>query len=212
MSLGRTDGTGWFPRRTQLLNPGTVSAGAAGPAGLRRGMQPSHTIASIMITAILSALAPGCGSSDTYSRAPAGNSAANAPAVGAASSADAEAGFAGVWQGTTASGCAAFGQLPSRCNAQQNVTITLLEGPDAKYTGRYTCAYGNMDCYHANTTGKVMDVSNAGRRMTIRVLMPDATSCIFTGIDVNQSINGGYSCYQGGGLIEQGSWQARRSY
>jgi hypothetical protein len=37
-------------------------------------------------------------------------------------------------------------------------------------------------------------------------------SCIFSGRNVEQNINGGYTCYQGGSPIEQGSWRARRSY
>ena len=126
--------------------------------------------------------------------------------------ADTESDFAGVWQGTTLATCAAFAHIPSRCNAEQIVTITLLQGPDAKLSGRYTCAYGNTDCYQENDTGKVIDVNITGKRMSVRVLMPDATSCIYTGINVNQTVNGGYTCYQGGGLIEEGSWQARRSY
>jgi hypothetical protein len=69
-----------------------------------------------------------------------------------------------------------------------------------------------MDCYHANETGKVIGVSLTGARINIRIIMPDATSCIFTGRNVNQTIDGGYTCYQGGSLIEQGSWRARRSY
>lgn len=179
-----------------------------------RNSQPFSRIAAIMLSASLSALTFGCasGSAETYSSVPADRSAAPASGERAASSADAESGFAGVWQGTTLASCAAFAYLPSRCNAEQNVTITLLQSPDGKFTGRYTCAYGNMDCYHANETGKVIEVSNAGARMSVRVIMPDATSCIFTGINVNQTINGGYSCYQGGGLIEQGSWRAHRSY
>jgi hypothetical protein len=170
--------------------------------------------AAIGLSALVAALIFGCasGGSDTYSTVASGQPAANASSAPATSGAQAESGFSGVWQGTTLASCAAFAYLPSRCNAQQKVTITLLQAPDGKLTGRYTCAYGNMDCYHANYTGKVIDVSNAGARMTIRVLMPDATSCVFSGIDVNQSVNGGYDCYQGGGLIEQGSWQARRSY
>jgi hypothetical protein len=175
--------------------------------------QPFRTIRSIILYAALSALTLGCssGSSETYS-APAYSSAANAPAAQIASSADTEAGVAGVWQGTSLASCAAFSHLPTRCNAEQKVTITLLQGPDAKFTGRYTCAYGNMDCYDENTTGKVIDVTLAGARMSIRVIMPDGTSCIYTGINMNQTINGGYTCYQGGGLIEQGSWQSHRSY
>jgi hypothetical protein len=175
--------------------------------------QQWRAIAAIALWATLSAMILGCAypSSETYSSAPAETSAGSAPAAPAASS-SAESDFAGVWQGTTLASCAAFAHLPSRCDAEQKVTITLLQGANGKFSGSYTCAYGNMDCYHENTTGKVIDVTTARARMTIRVIMPDATSCIYTGLDVNQTVNGGYTCYQGGGLIEEGSWQARRSY
>ncbi len=176
--------------------------------------QPLSRIAGIMFSALLAALTFGCasGSSGTYSGVPTDHPAATSPDGQSASAAAAESDFAGVWQGTTLASCAAFAHLPSRCNAQQIVTITLLQGRDRKFSGRYTCAYGNMDCYDENDTGKVIDVGIAGKRLNVRVLMPDATSCIYSGINVNQTINGGYTCYQGGGLIEQGSWQARRSY
>jgi hypothetical protein len=179
-----------------------------------RTSQPFSRTAGFILSALLSALTFGCasGGSEAYSGAPAERSAASAPGAQSVSSADAESGFAGVWQGTTLASCAAFAYLPSRCDAEQLVTITLLQGKDGKLTGGYKCAYGNMDCYHANETGKVIDVTIARARMSVRVMMPDATSCIYTGIDVNQNINGGYTCYQGGGLIEQGSWRAHRSY
>jgi hypothetical protein len=171
-------------------------------------------ISGIVVCALLTALAVGCssGGSENYSSVPAAQSTAAESGAQTASTSDAQSGFAGVWQGTTLASCAAFAHLPSRCNAEQVVTITLLPGPKGKLTGRYTCAYGNMDCFHMNDTGRVMDVSLAGTRMNVRVIMPDATSCIYTGMNVNETINGGYSCYQGGGLIEEGSWRARRSY
>jgi len=171
-------------------------------------------IAGIMLSALLTALTFGCAADSlgTYSSTPTERLAATAPGAQATSSADAESRFTGVWQGTTLANCAAFAHLPSRCNAQQVVTITLVQGPNAKFSGSYTCAYGNMDCYHENNSGKVIDVIIARARMSVRVIMPDGTSCIYTGIDMNQTINGGYTCYQGGGLIEEGSWQARRSY
>jgi hypothetical protein len=179
-----------------------------------RTCQPFSRIAVTMLSALLTALILGCasGGSDTYSSVPTNRSAASEPGAQAASSADADSGVAGVWQGTTLATCTALAPLPSRCNAEQNVTITLLQGPGGKLTGRYTCAYGNMDCYHANETGKVIAVTTARARMSVRVIMPDATSCIFTGINVNQTINGGYTCYQGGTLLEEGSWRAHRSY
>jgi hypothetical protein len=176
--------------------------------------KPYCSAVIFVLTATLSALNVGCSSnsSESYSHRPSDSSATAAPAAQNASAGDSEGGAAGVWQGMTLSTCAAFSYLPSRCNAQQKVTITLLQGPGGKLTGRYTCAYGNMDCYDANYTGKVIDVSRDRSRLSVRVIMPDATSCIYTGLDVNQTINGGYTCYQGGGLIEQGSWQAHRSY
>jgi hypothetical protein len=180
-----------------------------------RTCQPRHRITVIVLSAMLTAMTFGCASgraTETYSSVPADHSANAESGAQAPQVSDAESGFAGVWQGTTLANCAASSTLPSRCNAEQLVTITLLQGPDSKFTGRYTCAYGTMDCYHANETGKVIDVSIAGARMNIRIIMPDATSCIFTGRSVNQTINGGYTCYQGGSLIEQGSWRARRSY
>jgi hypothetical protein len=181
---------------------------------MMRTSQPISRFAGVILSAVLSTLTFGCasGGSETYSSAPAERPAATAPSTEAVSGADAESGFAGVWQGTTLASCAAFAHLPSRCDAEQVVTITLLQGKNGKLTGGYKCAYGNMDCYHANYTGKVIDVTTAGKRMNVRVMMPDATSCIYTGMNVNQTINGGYTCYQGGGLIEQGSWRARRSY
>jgi len=176
--------------------------------------QQWRAVAAFALWATLSAMVFGCAypGSETYSSAPGETSSASAPAAPSASSGAAESDFAGVWQGTTLASCAEFRHLPGRCDAEQKVTITLLQGANGKFSGRYTCAYGNMDCYHENTTGKVVDVSIIGARMNIRIIMPDVTSCIFTGRDVNQSVNGGYTCYQGGGLIEEGSWQARRSY
>src|SRR6266481_3610140 len=111
-----------------------------------RTCQRCYRIAGIILSATLSALILGCSSrgSETYPSLSGDRSAAAASSAQAASSANAESGFAGVWQGTTLASCTALAPLPSRCNAEQNVTITLLQGPDAKFTGRYACAYGNM--------------------------------------------------------------------
>jgi hypothetical protein len=126
--------------------------------------------------------------------------------------ASSESGVTGIWQGSTLADCGVTSSFPSRCNAEQKVTITLMQGPNSKISGRYTCSYGNIDCYDDNKTGKVIGVSTSGTRMTVRVIMSDGTSCIFTGRNVDQTINGGYSCYGGGALVEEGSWRAARSY
>jgi hypothetical protein len=170
--------------------------------------RPALIVANVLLAALFLGCAAGR-SSDTYSTQPAASTGTQASGAPPAAT---ESEFAGVWEGTTLATCATFAHLPSRCNAEQKVTIILVKGPDSKLTGRYTCSYGNMDCYDQNDTGKVIDVSITGVLMNIRVIMPDTTSCMFSGRNVSEDINGGYSCYQGGSLIEQGAWRARRSY
>jgi hypothetical protein len=130
---------------------------------------------------------------------------ASPPAAGKAGS------VVGVWEGRTWAGCTMTLTATTRCNAQQKVTLTVLEGASGM-TGFYRCAYGNSDCYDMNDTGNIVDVTLDGRRMTLRVAMPDATSCLYTGLITGPDINGGYTCYAGGALIEIGSWRAQRSY
>jgi hypothetical protein len=114
----------------------------------------------------------------------------------------------GVWEGTTLAVCP--GSPANRCNAQQKVTMTLVEGENSQLGGSYKCAYGNMNCYNMNETGKVVDGMLTGRLLRLRVLMPDGTSCMFNGRLADGSIDGGYSCYTGGSLLERGSWRAKR--
>jgi hypothetical protein len=114
----------------------------------------------------------------------------------------------GTWEGTTVARCP--GTSPGRCNAQQKISITLRESDSSKIAGSYTCAYGNQTCLRQNNSGQVSNVRLAGSRINFRVMMPDGTSCIFNGNVANNDISGGYSCYSGGGLLEQGSWRTRR--
>ena len=115
----------------------------------------------------------------------------------------------GVWQGLTLANCSTSPE--NRCNAQQKITLTMIEG-DSGLTGYYRCAYGTMNCYNMNETGKIVSATLNGGQMTARVAMPDGTSCIYTGRTSGNDINGGYSCYGGGGQIESGSWRGQRSY
>src|SRR5260370_29706865 len=63
-----------------------------------------------------------------------------------------------------------------------------------------------------NETGKVVDAKLNELRVTIRVAMSDATSCLYSGLIKNDAVRGGYSCYSGGATIEQGSWRAPRRH
>lgn len=118
----------------------------------------------------------------------------------------------GVWEGTTRALCQGT-PFPERCNAQQVVRMTLIRGDRSKLTGHYQCSYGNMDCFHMNETGKIVDASLNGAQVMMRVMMPDGTSCTYTGrTNENNEVDGGYSCLSGGALLEQGTWHAKKSY
>jgi hypothetical protein len=177
--------------------------------------EKSFSYDTILLAACLFvvALLHGCASStrteSSYSSTPPPPSAATVAATDAANPREH---VLGVWDGTTLASCNPLVRFQDRCNAQQKVTITLLEQKDAKIGGYYKCAYGNQNCYNLNETGKVVDATLNGSRVSMRVIMRDGTTCRFSGLDKGGDINGGYSCYSGGSLLEQGSWRARRSY
>jgi len=155
----------------------------------------------------------GCSSNAPYQSSYSAAPAEAAPATTAAAStsaAKADSGILGVWDGTTLATCSR--SLPSRCNAQQMVSITLIEGDDSKIGGYYKCSYGNMDCYHLNETGKVVDAAMNGTQISMRVMRRDGTSCRFGGRVDKSSVIGGYSCASGAAQFEQGTWRATRSY
>jgi hypothetical protein len=163
-------------------------------------------LASVMITAC----STGGGEQVVYPTAPMpgtvstpGNDQASQAASNKAN------GVIGVWEGLTLASCNT--SSPTRCNAQEKVTLTFIEGTSG-VTGYYRCAYSTMDCLGQNETGKVANASLNGGQITARVEMPDGTSCLYTGHTADNIVNGGYSCYAGGSLIESGSWNARRTY
>lgn len=115
----------------------------------------------------------------------------------------------GRWQGTTITACGVMLLEMGRCNARQRITFTLFQdGSDV--TGIYKCAYGTMICRDLNESGKVVSSSVNGSLARLRVVMPDGSSCMFNGNFQDESVVGGFACYQGGGLLEQGSWRAAR--
>jgi hypothetical protein len=135
--------------------------------------------------------------------APIADSASSPPSAGKAGA------VAGVWEGVSRADCST--SESNRCNAQQKITLTMIEG-DKGLTGFYQCGYETMNCYNMNETGKIVRATLNGGQMTARVQMPDGTSCIYTGRTAGNGVIGGYSCYGGGALIESGSWQGKRSY
>lgn len=117
-------------------------------------------------------------------------------------------GVTGVWTGKSSARCAMTSDR-TRCGAVNDITFTIVQR-GSKVTGSYKCAYGNMNCRNMNNTGKIADGRMEKTLLTMRVMMPDGSSCRFSGQPSGDSIKGGYSC-QGGPRGEQGTWEARRS-
>ncbi len=175
------------------------------------GQKCVRAVAAILI-ALASMAAAGCatgGAGEVGYVAPPRVTAPAAATASARPSTDKAGGVVGVWEGLTLADCST--SPSNRCNAQQKVTLTLIEGAKG-LTGFYRCAYGTMNCHNMNETGKVVHATLNGGQVTARVAMPDGTSCIYTGRTAGNDVNGGYSCYGGGALIESGSWKGRRSY
>jgi len=78
--------------------------------------------------------------------------------------------------------------------------------------GYYKCAYGNQSCLGQNNTGHIVIASLDQQGVTVRVVMPDTTSCLYSGRMTGAAIKGNYTCYAGGSILEQGVWHMRQSY
>jgi hypothetical protein len=123
--------------------------------------------------------------------------------------------LSGVWKGESLlTPCGWFGHSESVCNAMNLITFTLIQS-DSKLSGRYTCAYGNYVCRHGgiDRSGYITSGRVSGQRMTMRVMIPaDVSSCLFSGTFAEGQIAGRYTCYEGGGIAEEGDWRVVRVY
>lgn len=133
----------------------------------------------------------------------------DAPKSAAAGGAD--WGVSGVWQGISISGCVGEPSDPGRCAAMQKITLTMFQ-EGAEVTGFYRCAFGNQVCRHLNERGVIRNGTLNRTRLMMRVMHDDGSMCFFTGRHTGDRLDGGYECLQGGGIIEQGTFQTRRSY
>ena len=98
-----------------------------------------------------------------------------------------------------------------RCNAVERISFSLFQD-GSKLTGVYRCSPGTMVCQNMNDGGQVVASTMEGSLGRIRVELPDGSTCMFNGNFQTESVVGGFGCYQGGGLLEQGSWKATRLF
>jgi len=119
--------------------------------------------------------------------------------------------LSGRWEGTSVATCEIFTIQTNRCNATQAIQMTFIQ-QGSKIEGHYRCSYGNENCLDLNETGKIAFGSFDAGLLSLRIAMPDGSSCLFNGTQQKSEARGGYACYQGGALLEQGRWRLHRSY
>jgi hypothetical protein len=123
------------------------------------------------------------------------------------------ANVAGYWSGTTRV-MPPCGFSSGRCNAVNNITFSLTQ-KGKRLRGKYTCAYGNLICRNggADNTGKVVSGKVSGNRIRLSVVIPaDVSNCYYNGTLTSPTgIRGGYACYQGGALVEEGQWNVTQA-
>jgi hypothetical protein len=122
------------------------------------------------------------------------------------------AGSADLWAGTTRVTPCTFST--GRCNAVNNITFSFApKGSQIK--GKFTCAYGNLNCRNggADDTGKIVSGGVSGNLIRFSVMIPaDVSHCYYNGkLMSSTTIHGAYACYQGGALLEQGVFDLTRS-
>jgi hypothetical protein len=115
----------------------------------------------------------------------------------------------GVWRGWSA--CRS-GRSGFNCRGTRNITFSILPMPPSRMKGVYRCAAGTVSCRNRLEIGKIARLDINGRRLWLRVMLGDGSSCLFTSRLASARLGGGYECLQGAALIEQGSWWVERSY
>jgi len=125
------------------------------------------------------------------------------------SAAQPEGSLTGVWEGGSV--CRG-GRWGFSCRGIRNIAFTILPLNPTKTKGFYRCATGTVSCRNRLETGAIARIDLDGRRLWLRVMLGDGSSCLYTSLLAHGRLRGGYECLQGAGLVEQGSWWVERSY
>lgn len=100
---------------------------------------------------------------------------------------------------------------PSRCRAVEGISFTILR-QNALSWGFYRCAPGTTLCYNQADRGEIKYLQLTGRRLWLRVMRDDHSSCLFDTVPAADQMQGEFWCFQGSELIERGFWQVERVY
>ncbi len=162
------------------------------------------------------AMLAGCAAGESQQYAPSSaQPVAQASSAAGSGAAAGEGAYTGLWEGTSTATCMPLQPDITRCNAVVKITFQMFQQGSA-LTGHYGCSFGTMVCRDTNTTGTIRDGKVREGGASMRVMLPDGSSCLFNGRpsqkNAREQLTGTYFCMQGGGYIEQGRFQVERSY
>ena len=115
----------------------------------------------------------------------------------------------GVWKGGS---LCRWSRIGTSCRGVVNIAFTLFPATRSKMTGFYSCETGTVGCRNRLENGAIANIEMNGKRLWLRVMLGDGSSCLFTSRSGRDRMAGGYECLQGAGLVEQGRWCIERSY
>lgn len=115
----------------------------------------------------------------------------------------------GHWDGISVAYCST--RLWSTCDGVDDISFTLFQN-GLSATGAYYRVPENRASPHFIRNGAIHFARMHGNQVSLRVSLPNGSSCIFLGLFKSDTARGGYFCYQGGGLVGEGVWRARRTY
>src|SRR5713226_3655927 len=94
-------------------------------------------------------------------------------------------------------------------NGGRRVKLVLdIQRSGRELTGNYSCAAGNANCRNQMTQGWVK--GNVDESI-FRVSLQDGSWCLFNlGMFYLSEGEGGYTCYLGGSIVEQGAFELKR--
>jgi hypothetical protein len=124
-------------------------------------------------------------------------------------SADSE--VTGLWEGTAVNGCSFIQMERTRCHAVVNIALTMTQ-QGSTVGGSYKCSTGTMMCRKLNDTGEIVYGAVREGSLSLRVMLPDGSSCIFQGRRSVERMVGNYICLQGTAIVERGQWEVERIY
>jgi hypothetical protein len=93
-----------------------------------------------------------------------------------------------------------------------NITFTFVPAVRSKITGFYRCETGTVGCRNRLESGAIAYAEMNGKRLWLRVMLGDGSSCLFTSKPERDRMAGGYECLQGAAVVEEGWWWIERSY